>query len=87
MMNRTIKSTIALVACSAMAFGALAACGSSSSDSSDKGKVYFLNFKPESADQWKEVAKEYTKKTGIPVKVQNAASGTYEPSTDQQILA
>ncbi len=85
MMNRTIKSTIALVACSAMAFGALAACGSSSSDSSDKGKVYFLNFKPESADQWKEVAKEYTKKTGIPVKVQNAASGTYEQSLKSEI--
>ena len=81
MMNRTIKSTIALVACSAMAFGALAACGSSSSDkAAEKGKVYFLNFKPEAANQWKEVAKEYTKKTGVQVKVQTAASGTYEQS-------
>ena len=85
MMNRTIKSTIALVACSAMAFGALAACGSSSSDSSAKGKVYFLNFKPEAADQWKEVAKAYTKKTGVEVKVQTAASGTYEQSLKSEI--
>lgn len=87
MMNRTIKSTIALVACSAMAFGALAACGSSSSDSkgSEKGKVYFLNFKPEVADQWKELAKVYTKKTGVPVKIQTAASGTYEQSLKSEI--
>lgn len=86
MMNRTIKSTIALVACSAMAFGALAACGSSSSESTkEKGKVYFLNFKPESADQWKEIAKVYTKKTGVPVKIQNAASGTYEQSLKSEI--
>lgn len=42
------------------------------------GKVYYLNFKPEQADQWKELAEEYTRETGVPVDVETAASGTYE---------
>ena len=57
-----------------MSVGAFAGCGSSSS----KGKVYYLNFKPEAADQWKALAKEYTKETGVEVTVSTAASGTYE---------
>ncbi len=57
-----------------MSIGAFAGCGSSSS----KGKVYYLNFKPEAADQWKALAKEYTKETGVEVTVSTAASGTYE---------
>ena len=44
----------------------------------DGGKVYYLNFKPEQADQWVELAKEYTDETGVQVDVQTAASGTYE---------
>ena len=74
MMNRTVKSAIAIVAVAAMSIGAFAGCGSSSS----KGKVYYLNFKPEAADQWKALAKEYTKETGVEVTVSTAASGTYE---------
>ena len=43
------------------------------------------NFKPENADQWKQLAKDYTKKTGVEVKVQNAASGTYEQTLKSEI--
>ena len=64
MMNRKIKSMIALIACVVITCCAMSACGSSSSNNS-KGRVYFLNFKPEVADQWKEVAEEYTKETGV----------------------
>lgn len=42
------------------------------------GKVYYLNFKPEQAEQWLELAKIYTEKTGVKVDVQTAASGNYE---------
>lgn len=77
MMNRKIKSMIALIACVVITCCAMSACGSSSSNNS-KGRVYFLNFKPEVADQWKEVAEEYTKETGVEVKVETPASGTYE---------
>ena len=42
-----------MVAIAAMSVGTLAACGGSSSSSDNgKGKVYFLNFKPESNDEW-----------------------------------
>ena len=43
-----------------------------------KGRVYYLNFKPEVADVWEKIAAEYTKETGVPVKVVTAASGEYE---------
>ena len=42
------------------------------------GKVYYLNFKPEQADDWVALAKTYTEQTGVEVQVQTAASGTYE---------
>ena len=40
--------------------------------------VYFLNFKPESADAYEEIAAAYEKETGVPIRVVTAASGTYE---------
>ncbi len=43
-----------------------------------EGSVYYLNFKPEQADQWQNLAKKYTDETGVPVTVVTAASGTYE---------
>lgn len=77
-MNRIMKSAMAIVAVTAMSLGALAGCGGSGASDSGKGKVYFLNFKPEAADQWKDLAATYTKETGVPMTVQTAASGTYE---------
>lgn len=43
-----------------------------------KGQVYYLNFKPEANDAWQDLAKTYTEKTGVPVKVVTAASGEYQ---------
>lgn len=85
MMNRTVKSAVAVAAVAAMSLGALAACGSSTSGDDSKGKVYYLNFKPEAADQWAALAKEYTKEKGVDVKVQTAASGTYEQTLKSEI--
>ena len=52
---------------------------SSKSDKKDaKGKVYYLKFKPEQDEQWQDLAKEYTKDTGVYVTVLTAASGEYE---------
>ena len=74
-----------MAAIAAMSLGALAACGSSTSGDDAKGKVYYLNFKPEAADQWAALAKEYTKEKGVEVKVQTAASGTYEQTLKSEI--
>ncbi|MDD6645374.1 MAG: ABC transporter substrate-binding protein [Oscillospiraceae bacterium] len=53
----------------------LAGCGSSETE---KGSVYYLNFKPEQDKAWQELAKVYTKETGVDVKVTTAAEGKYE---------
>lgn len=49
------------------------------------GSVYYLNFKPEQADQWVALAKSYTKETGVPVTVVTAASGTYEQTLKSEM--
>lgn len=49
------------------------------------GSVYYLNFKPEQADQWKAVAETYTEETGVPVTVVTAASGTYEQTLKSEM--
>ncbi len=50
-----------------------------------QGQGLHLNFKPEAADQWAALAKEYTKEKGVDVKVQTAASGTYEQTLKSEI--
>ena len=86
-MKRTVKAAIGMVDIAAMSIGTLAACGGSDSGSgSSKGKVYYLNYKPETNDAWKALAKKYTKETGVEVKVQTAASETY-PQTLKSELA
>lgn len=59
----------------------------SSADSADAtgGKVYYLNFKPEQADAWKDLAATYTKQTGVDVTVETAASGTYETTLKSEM--
>lgn len=42
-----------------------------------EGRVYYLNFKPEFDTALQDLAAKYTEKTGVPVKVVTAASGTY----------
>lgn len=49
------------------------------------GSVYYLNFKPEQDQQWQDLAKLYTEKTGVPVTVVTAASGTYEDTMRSEI--
>ena len=44
----------------------------------EEGCVYYLNFKPEVAGVWEEIAQIYTEETGVEVKVNTAASGNYE---------
>lgn len=50
-----------------------------------EGAVYYLNFKPEQAEQWKDLAREYTDETGVPVTIETAASGTYESSLKSEM--
>ena len=84
MMNKTTK-TIAAITAAFTLLGGMAACGSSTGGDSDKGRVYYLNLKPEASDQWKKLAEEYQKQTGVPTTVQTAASGTYEQTLKSEV--
>lgn len=66
---------------------ALAGCASKQDGGSDSssGKVYYLQFKPEQDQQWQDLAKAYTKETGVPVTVVTAAEGTYESTLKNEI--
>lgn len=79
-----IKLT-AFTLASFLTMGALVGCSDNTSDKNkkgdaSKGKVYYLNFKPEQDKAWQKLAKKYTEETGITVKVKTAGEGTYEPT-------
>ena len=50
-----------------------------------KGSVYWLNFKPELDESAQKLAAMYTEKTGVPVKVVTAASGTYSQTLTSEM--
>ena len=85
-MRNALKKTMAVASVLAMGLTGLAACGGSDAAvDSSKGKVYYLNFKPEVAEQWKAIAEEYTKQTGVQVTVETAASGTYDQTLKSEL--
>ena len=49
------------------------------------GEVYYLNFKPEVATVYDQIAAEYKKETGVTLKVVTAAAGTYEQTLKSEI--
>ena len=84
-----MKKTIALLLCAVLGF-TLTACGMKNetkpdNQTSNTGNVYFLNFKPEVADIYKEIATKYKEETGVEVKVVTAASNTYETTLKSEI--
>ena len=67
-----MKKALSLLLIAILCVGLFAGCSGG-----EKGRVYWLNFKPESDEVLQEVAKMYTEETGVEVKVLTAASGTY----------
>lgn len=65
----------------------LAGCmGRESNENSDKSEtIYYLNFKPEIAEVWEEIAKAYKDQKGVEVKIVTAASGTYEQTLKSEM--
>lgn len=89
-----VKKILAFAMAGCMMASALAGCsgnsdssGSGSSGSGDAtgGKVYYLQFKPEQDKQWQELAKAYTKETGVDVKIVTAAEGKYEQTLTSEM--
>ena len=72
-----MKKFIALLLAVVMVLSVTAMFAGCDQKKDEKGKVYYLNFKPEAEEAWQKLAKEYTDLTGIQVKVVTAASGQY----------
>ena len=70
-----ILSLISVISCLS-----LAGCGKK-----QEALVYYLNFKPESAAVYEELAKKYEEETGVAVKVVTAAANTYEQTLKSEI--
>ncbi len=72
-MKRMITRTLCLL-CALCLAGGLTACGGKS----DTVTVRYLNFKPEIAAKYEELARIYEEETGVKVVVETAANNTYE---------
>ena len=69
----------ALVLVLVFSLTALSGCGQK------KDSVYFLNFKPEVAEVYNDIARAYERETGINLRVVTASSGTYEQTLKSEI--
>ena len=77
-----LKKILSLILCTTLLLSLLSLAGCGERGSAD---VYFLNFKPESADVYQEIAKKYQEETGVSVKVVTAAANTYEQTLKSEI--
>ncbi|OAB38392.1 ABC transporter substrate-binding protein [Paenibacillus glacialis] len=88
-MNNKLKKMLGLVLVSTMVVGLVTACGNKTEDTNSAagkgGEIYFLNFKPEIAETYEKIAKDYEAETGVKVKVVTAAAGTYETKLKAEI--
>lgn len=79
---KTKRIISALCACvvTILALFPLSSCKNDTDNS-----IYFLNFKPEIAEYYSEIAAKYKELTGITVNIATAASGTYEQTLKSEI--
>ena len=78
-MKKIISLVFAVFLCLSLTF-TLGGC-----NKKETAQVYFLNFKPESAKVYGEIAKAYEKEKGVKVKVVTASSGAYEQTLKSEI--
>ncbi len=77
-----MKKILSIILCLCFVCCLFAGCGE---NTSDVGKVYYLNFKPEQDAAWQELAATYKEATGVEVKVVTAAEGKYEETLTAEI--
>ena len=76
------KKAVSLLLCILTGILSLSLAGCKNKNSAE---VYFLNFKPESAEIYKQIAKDYEKEKGVKVKVVTAAANTSEQTLKSEI--
>lgn len=89
------KKIVSALLVAAMAVTAFAGCGSNGgngstqaggkADKTASGKVYMLNFKPETDEAWKALAETYTDQTGVEVNILTAADGQYNTTLQSEM--
>ena len=76
-----MKKLLSIILSLSLLVCTFAGCGRGGNDNPSSQKittVRFLNFKPEVANVYDEIAKTYEKETGVKLAVETAASGNYE---------
>ncbi|AIE82859.1 ABC transporter substrate-binding protein [Actinotignum schaalii] len=85
----SVKKIAALAAAGLVAIAGLGGCVSNSDSGGGSeggaGKVYFLNYKPESDQAFQELAKKYHEQTGVDIKIVSATGGSYEPTLANEL--
>ena len=85
---RKSKRLLILAMCVCLVGCSFAGCGEtddSNASGDSTARVYYLNFKPEQAEDWERLSKAYTDETGVEVSVVTAASDTYESTLKSEI--
>lgn len=79
-MKKRLISLFLLFAVTCGCMLSFASCGKKA-----ENEIYFLNFKPEIAEKYNEIAKTYEKITGVKVKISTASANTYEQTLKSEI--
>ena len=78
---KKIVSCLLALCCAAGSLLSLSGCNKSTNDNT----IYYLNFKPEIASVYDEIAKTYSEEKGVTLRVTTAASGTYEQTLKSEM--
>lgn len=81
-MKKLLTALTVTVMCASMTS---CAASDGSGGKNNDNSIYYLNFKPEVADIYKDIAKTYREETGVTLNVVTAASGTYEQTLKSEI--
>ena len=91
-----IRKLLAMAIATTVIASVFVGCGSSTTEKTEgedtakteeskATEIYFLNFKPEIAEVYDKIVADYEKETGVKVKIQTAASGTYEQTLKSEM--
>ena len=81
------KKAVSILMTAAMAASMLATTTEASTEAFDPGtgKVYLLNFKPETDEAWQNLASDYSSQYGVDVTVLTAADGQYNTTLTSEM--
>lgn len=86
-MIKSWSKALGALLCFVLIVGTATGCGNDGGqEAADTGgTIYYLNFKPEIADVYQEIAAAYKEETGVTLNVVTAASGTYEQTLKSEL--